>query len=117
MDQVRLEVRASMFTIEGDPDAELPDGPGGVVLAGPEAIFVAGRVAADAPTMLRIGTSADAGDLVLAYAGEVATPNGVLRVVNTEEDLLAQVDVPTPSTRVAIYLTNLVEPDEILVAL
>lgn len=106
-----------MFTIEGDPDAELPDGEGGVVLAGPEAIFVAGRVEADAPTTFRIGTSADAGDLVLAYAGEVATPNRVLRVVNTDEELLAQVDVPTTSTPVSIYLTDLIEPDEILVAL
>jgi hypothetical protein len=43
---VEIEARETIFILDGGADAELPSGAGAVVVAGPEAIFVAGRVAA-----------------------------------------------------------------------
>jgi hypothetical protein len=86
-----------MFILDGGVDAELPGGSKGPVIAGPEAIFVAGRVAADAPTLVRIGSPGSEGELVRAHAGDLATPDRVLRI--------------------EIFLTDLQEPDEIFVAL
>lgn len=117
MDQLRLEVNESMIVVDGGPDAELPPGSGGPVLAGPEAIFVAGRVEFDAPTVIRVGTADGAGDLVLAYSGALATPQGRLRVVNIDQDVLGEVKAPVGQTTVAVYVSDLDEPDEILVAM
>ena len=123
MDRMSLEVRASMILLAGDEDAELPPEPDDeevhVVLPGPEAIYVSGRVEFDAATLIRIAdrATADVGDLTHAYSGELATPDRRLQILSTDFDVLGQVDVPTTSTLVSIYLTDLVEPDEILVAL
>lgn len=87
------------------------------MLAGPEAIFVAGRVAADAPTVVRIGPSGGEGDLVCAYAGDLATPGYVLRLVTVSDDVLAEVPVDEAVLRLEIFLKDLEEPDEIYVAL
>jgi hypothetical protein len=106
-----------MFVLDGGLDAELPDASDGPVLAGPEAIFVAGRVAADAPTLVRIGAPGNQGDLVLAYAGDLATPDHILRARNVLGDVLAEVHVEGEVTLIQIYLTDLDEPDEIFVAL
>ena len=106
----------SMFILDGGLDAELPAGAGGPILAGPEAIFIGGRVAADASTLVRIGSSGDQGDLVTAYTGDLATPDRVLRVLNVMGDVLAEVPVNDTITPLEIYLTDLEEPDEIFVA-
>ena len=104
-----------MFILDGGPDSELPTGSGGPVLAGRGAIFVAGRVAADASTVVRIGTSVGHGDLVLAYEGDLETPDSELRLLNILGDVLAVVSVCSPVTRITIYLSDLAEPDEVLV--
>ena len=117
MSEVEVRANESMFILDGGLDAELPAGSGGPILAGPEAIFVAGRVAADAPTLVRIGPPGKAEQLVKAYAGELATPDRVLRLVNVDGDVFAEVAVPDVSTPLEIYLTDLEEPDEIYVAL
>lgn len=106
-----------MFILDGGADAELPSGPAAPVLAGPEAVFVAGRVAADAATLVRIGSRGQQGDLVRAYAGDLATPERVLRLVNLTGDVLAEVAVKEEVTPIEIFLTDLDEPDEIFVAL
>ena len=105
-----------MFILDGGLDAELPSGSGGPILAGPEAIFVAGRVAADAPTRVRIGQPGTEGDLVEAYEGELKTPERTLRLLNVMGDVLAEVPVQDAVTRIRIYLTDLEEPDEVFVA-
>ena len=87
------------------------------MLAGPEAIFVAGRVAADAPTIVRFGSRRDQDQLVAAYAGRLATPDRLLRLVNVGGDVLAQVPVDCKFTTIEIYVSDLDEPDEIVVAL
>jgi hypothetical protein len=106
-----------MFILDGGVDAELPGGSKGPVIAGPEAIFVAGRVAADAPTLVRIGSPGSEGELVRAHAGDLATPDRVLRLVNVTGDVLAEVRVDQEVTPIEIFLTDLQEPDEIFVAL
>jgi hypothetical protein len=116
VDDVQIEARESMFILDGGLDADLPAGSGGPVLAGPEAIFIGGRVAADAPTLVRIGSPGTQGDLIMAYAGDLATPDRVLRLLNVEGDVLAEVHVEEKATPVEIYLTDLEEPDEIFVA-
>lgn len=116
---VQIQARETMFILDGGDGAELPSGSGGPVLAGPEAIFVAGRVAADAPTLVRIGIGSlgQQGDLVCAYAGELATPDRVVRLLNVTGDALAEVPVKNEVTLVEIFLTDVDEPDEIFVAL
>jgi hypothetical protein len=114
---VEIRVNESMFILDGGLDAELPAGSGGPILAGPEAIFVAGRVAADAPTLVRIGPPGSPNQLVKAYTGELATPGRILRLLNVNGSVLAEVAVPEVSTSLEIYLTDLEEPDEIYVAL
>jgi len=105
-----------MLILSGSIEATLPDGSGGPVLAGPEAIFIAGRVVADAPTLVRIGPPGTNGDHVSAYAGTVATPDLMLRLETVEGDLLGQASVVGSVTPIEIYLTDLEEPDEIFVA-
>lgn len=117
MSELELAARESMFVLDGGDEAHLPDGSGGPVLAGPEAVFVAGRVAADAPTHLRIGRDRDHAELVLAYRGVLATPSRRLRVVNVMGDELGEVEVAGNSTEIEIFLSDLDEPDEIYVAL
>ena len=117
MSDVQIQARETMFILDGGVGAELPSGSGAPVLAGPEAIFVAGRVAADAPTLVRIGSPGRQGDLVRAYAGDLATPGRVLRLVNVTGDVLAEVRVDAEVTPVEIFLTDLDELDEIFVAL
>lgn len=105
-----------MFVLDGGHEAELPLGSGGPVLAGPEAIFIAGRVAADAETRVRLGTARTERDLVEAYDGELVTPDRILRLLNVMGDVLAAVPVRDTVTRIRIYLTDMEEPDEIVVA-
>ena len=106
-----------MIVLDGGPDAKVPSGSGGPILAGPEAIFVAGRVAADAPTRIRIGAPGSAGELVEAFTGTLATPNRVVRLATVTGDVLVEVIVPARSTALTIFLSDLEEPDEIYVAL
>ena len=117
MTGVEISARESIFILDGGADAELPAGSGGPVLAGPQAIFVAGRVAPDAPTIVRIGSRRDQGELVAAYAGHLATPDRLLRLLNVGGDVLAQVPVDCQVTPIEIYVSDLDEPDEISVAL
>jgi hypothetical protein len=106
-----------MFILDGGREAGLPSGSAGPILAGPEAIFIAGRVAADAPTLVRIGPPGTQGQLVKAFAGDLATPDRTLRVVNVSGNVLAEVEVRSSVTPLEIYLTDLDEPDEIFVAI
>jgi hypothetical protein len=115
--EVQIQARESMFIFDGGLDAELPAGSGGPVVAGPKAIFVAGRVAADAPTALRIGSPGGQGELVRAYVGDLATPERVLRLVTVTGHVLAEVPVTGEVISVEIFLSDLDEPDEIFVAL
>lgn len=125
MERLRIEVNASMVIIAGDEDAELPPDPDdtddangagpSAVVAGPEAIFVSGRVQYDAPTLIRVGDRDEAADLTLAYTGNLATPDGRLQILNMDFDVLGEVGVPAGPTSLSIYLSDLVEPDEILV--
>jgi hypothetical protein len=115
--EVRIQARETMFVLDGGADAELPSGSGAPIVACPEAIFVAGRVAADAATLVRIGSRGGQRDLVRAYAGDLATPERVLRLVNVTGDVLVEVPVTTKVTPVEIFLTDFDEPDEIFVAL
>jgi hypothetical protein len=115
--EVQIQARETMFILDGGADAALPSGSSAPVLAGPEAVFVAGRVAADAPTLVRIGSLGQPRDFVRAYAGDLATPDRVLRLVNVAGDVLAEVPVKEEVTRIEIFLTDLEEPDEIFVAL
>jgi hypothetical protein len=112
---IDLTVAESMFVLDGGPDALLPDGSGGPVLAGDEAIFVAGRVAADAPTHVIVTTAAPPSSLSLAYSGWLSTPEAVIRLANVYGDVLAAIEVDEPVSYVRIYLDDLVEPDEIFV--
>lgn len=116
MNPFNTEVHQSMFIVDGGPDAELPPGTRVPVLAGPEAIFVAGRIEFDAPTVFRMGPTGGERDLVHAYTGEIATPQRALRVVTIDGEVLGQVSVPQTQTRVSIYVTDFDEPDEIYVA-
>lgn len=116
MAELRIEAHESMFVLDGGPDAALPDGSGGPILAGPEALFVAGRVAADAPTVLRVGQPGGQEALVLAYEGLLATPDRRLRVVTVLGDVLGEVAVPNDETPVQVFLSDLEEPDLIFVA-
>jgi len=61
-----LRLRESMVILDGGAGAALPDGKGGPVLAGPEAVFIAGRVATDAATVVR-------------FVEEAACPDGFSR--------------------------------------
>lgn len=115
--EIELRAAESMFVLDGGPEAELPSGSGGPILAGPEAIFVAGRVAADASTLVRIGSPGTEGQLVKAYAGDLATPHRTLRLLNINGSVLAEVEVRGSVTPLEIYLTDLDEPDEIFVAI
>jgi len=117
VDEARLTVRESMVIVDGGEHAELPGGSGGPVLAGDEAIFVAGRVAADAPTLIRIGDEVATDGLVLAYSGSIRTSDGILRIASIEGHELVSVPVPTARTTVRIFLTNLQEPDEIAISI
>ena len=108
-----------MFILDGGLDSQLPSGSGGPVLAGPEAIYVAGRVAADAPTLVKIrsGKPDSATELVRAYAGDLATPDRVLRLLDVTGNVLAEVSVNETVTPIEIFLTDLDEPDEIFISL
>jgi hypothetical protein len=116
-DVLQIAANESMFILDGGPNAGLPSGSGGPVLAGPEAIFVAGRVAVDAPTVLRVGGPGGQGSLVPAYSGVLSTPDQVLRVLNIDQVVLGEVRVPDSLTPISIFLTDLEEPDEIYVAI
>ena len=117
MTDVEIHARETIFVLDGGSDAALPRGSAMPVLVGPEAVFVAGRVAADAPTLVRIGPPRLRDDLVRAYVGALATPQRVLRVVTVTGDVLAEVSVGDEITRIEIFLSDLEEPDEIHVAL
>lgn len=107
-----------MLILDGGPDAELPPGSGGPVLAGSEAIFIGARVDADAETSVRLtqGTGSRPGQLVEAYSGVLETPERVVRLVNVTGDVLADLPVPAERTHVVIYLSDLEEPDQVVVA-
>jgi hypothetical protein len=64
MDPFRVEAFESMFIVDGGPEASLPPGSGGPILAGPEAIFIAGRIGFDAPTVVRVGADGGQGELL-----------------------------------------------------
>lgn len=66
---------------------------------------------------MRIGSSGSQGELVRAYAGDLASPDRVLRLVNVAGEVLAEVSVYEEITPIEIFLTDLIEPDEIFVAL
>jgi hypothetical protein len=117
MDALRFSVHESMFILDGGPAAQLPRGSGGPVLAGPEAVFVAGRVESDAPTLFRIGQPGGEAGLILAHSGSLATPRCRLRVVSVAQEVLGEVSVPGPRTSILIYMTDLDEPDEIFVCI
>lgn len=116
MTALQLQVCASMLILDGGPDAALPVGSGGPILAGTEAIFIAGRVESDASTKVRIGIPGEEGQLLHAYTGQLLTPLRQLRVVSVEGESFGEVTVPDPVTSVSIYLTDFEEPDEIFVA-
>lgn len=116
MDELRLEVRVSMFVLDGGPNAALPEGSGGPILAGREAIFVAGRVELDAPTIFRVGAPGGDSGLILGFSGSILTPRRILRVVTVEQEVLGELSVPRATTFLNIYLSDLVEPDEVFVA-
>lgn len=117
MSELALNVHESMVILDGGRDAELPDGSGGPILPGPEAVFIGGRVDVDAHTSIRIGDwGTPPGDLVLAYEGAVETPTNSLRLVDIDGGELASVPVRNLQTPIRIYLTDLQEPDEILIA-
>lgn len=115
MIDIDLTISESMFILDGSTEALLPDGFGGPVLAGEEAIFVAGRVAADAPTHVMIGSATPPASLSLTYSGRLLTPEYVIRLTNVTGDLLAELAVRTPVSLVRIYLDDPIEPDEIFV--
>lgn len=131
MERLRIKVDASMVLVAGSDGAELPPEPDDVegtnrsvpsaVVAGPEAIFVSGRGDDEAPALIRIGdhdeTDGEPAGLTLAYAGALATPDGRLQIRDTDSDILGEVQVPAGLTSLSIYLNDLVEPDEILIAL
>lgn len=83
------------------------------MLPGPEAVFVAGRVEGDAPTLICMGPPGRQDDLILAYAGELATPARVLRIVTVDQEVLGEVGVQDDVTQIKIFVTDLEEPDEI----
>lgn len=127
MERLRIKVNASMVLIAGDVGASLPPEPDdaegtnrsvpSAVVAGPEAIFVSGRVEYEAPTLIRIGDHDETDGLVLAYTGELATPDGRLQILNMDFDVLGEVQVSAGLTSLSIYLNDLVEPDEVVIAL
>lgn len=111
-----------MILIAGDWDVELPEDPaeGGVhvVVAGPEAIYVSGRVQYDAPTLIRIGDETESTeDLTRAYEGVIATPDRRLQIMDMETEVLGEVPVAADQTRISVFLSDLREPDEILLVL
>jgi hypothetical protein len=112
---LELTAHESMFIIDGGVEARLPEGSGGPVLAGPEAIFIAGRVAADAATHLWMGADLEHGSLILAYTGTLTTPKLQVRITNVNGDELGVLDVDCHATCVEVYLSDLEEPDEICV--
>jgi hypothetical protein len=114
--EVMVNARETMFVLDGGPDAHLPQESGGPVVAGPQAIFVAGRVSADSTTLVRIGPSETPSQLVKAYEGDLETPHRTLRLLNVTGEVILAVQVHDVVTRVRIYLTDLEEPDEIFVA-
>lgn len=130
MERLRIKINASMVLVAGDGGAELPPEPDdaegtnrsvlSAVVAGPEAIFVSGCVEYEAPTLIRVGdhdeTGGETDGLALAYTGELAT-DGRLQILNVDFDVLGEVQVRAGLTSLSIYLNDLVEPDEILIAL
>ena len=114
-----MKVRESMMILDGGEGSALPDGKGGPVLAGPEAIFIAGRPAADAETVVRFADEVSCpSGFVEAYAGVLATPARLVRLVTATDDLLlAEVPVAGLSTRINVYVDDPTEPDEVVLAL
>lgn len=112
---IQISVYESMFIVDGGSGAALPAGAGGPILAGPEAVFIAGRVEYDAPTLFRVGSDGGQGDLIMAHSGVLATPHRTLRVVNVEQEVLGEVTVSGVQTLISVYLTDFDEPDEIFV--
>lgn len=102
MERLRIKVNASM-----------------ILVAGPEAIwlFVSGRVEHEAPTVIRVGDHDETDSRVLAYTGELSTPDERLQILDMDFDVLGEVHVRAGLTSLSIYLNDLIEPDEILVAL
>lgn len=127
MERLRIKVDGSMVLVAGHGGAQLPPEPDdaegtnrstpSAVVAGPEAIFVSGRVEHEAPTLIRIGDHDEADGLELAYTGVLATPEGRLQILDMDFHLLGEVDAPAGVTSLSIYLDDIVEPGEILIAL
>lgn len=67
-------------------------------------------------TLFRVGDPGGQGNLILAHTGAIATPGRVLRILNFSHDVLAEIEVTGLRTSIAIYLTDLDEPDEIFVS-
>lgn len=115
VNEIDLTINVSMFVLDGGPNALLPSGSGGSILAGGEAVFVAGRVACDAPTRIRVARSAPPASLALAYSGWLSTPDAVLRVSGVDNERIAEMVVDATNIYLRIYLDNQDEPDEIFV--
>lgn len=113
-----VECHETVVILDGGPDAAIAQGDSWPVVAGPESILIAGRIAADSPTIVRIGEEGRKSDFVLAYQGRLATPRRELRLVSAElGNVLGMVEVPDEVTELQIFLTDLDEPDEIYVEL
>lgn len=108
-----------MILLAGDSDAELPPEPDDdmahVVVAGSSAVFVAGRVQYDAPTLIRVGEAEGTERLTLAHTGVLATPDHRLQIIDMDLETLGEIPVRAEATPIEIYVSDLSEPDEILV--
>jgi hypothetical protein len=112
-----LSLNESMLILDGGLLSDLPEGSGGPLLAGPEAIFIGTRIDVDAPTRLMVVTAVpdSLGPLVEGFAGNLASPVQVLRVANVFGDEYITIPVSISLTGVQILLSNFEEPDLVVI--
>lgn len=112
-----LSLNESMLILDGGPMSDLPEGSGGPIVAGPEAIFIGTRIDVDASTRVLVATAVpdSLGPLVEGFAGELASPLQVLRVANVYGDEYVTIPVSGNLSAVQILLSDFDEPDLVVI--
>jgi hypothetical protein len=107
------QLEQSMLIADGGPSSTLPEGRGGPVLAGPEAIFIGCRIDADAATRIVVATElpADLRSCFLALDGVLFTPQRIIRLVNVYDDEFFVLRTAGEETPLQVFLSDLEEPD------
>jgi hypothetical protein len=115
MGEVALTVRESMLIVDGGEGVALPREFGSPVAAGPDAVFVRARSTGTSVRLSRLGPARPG--LVKAFEGSIGAPDYVVRLVDLDGAVLAQVPVATDPSYMEIFLDDLDAPGEIVIAI